>query len=303
MRQYLWTSAVVIGLATVGGCTPEPPKPVAPAKPAAAAPAAPAATAPAAATPAKVDIPATTAAPTTVDADSSAGKWGGITGRVVLGGELPTLDSLVNAGGANVKDAAVCAVKSIPDETVVVDPKSKGIANVVVYLRRKPETIHPSLEKSSAPTVLYDQIGCRFVPHVIVARTDQTMNVVSADAVAHNTRGTPIKNDGFNFLLAPVDRVGVNVPFKSAESLPTEIRCDIHPWMKGYWMIVDHPYATVTAADGTYSIPLLPPGEHEFRVWHERAGYLDKSLMVTVTAGQETEVQEISVTAERILEK
>lgn len=282
MRLHLWTSAVLIGLATVGGCTPEPPKPVAPAKPAAAAPAAPAATAP---------------------ADSSAGEWGGITGRVVLSGELPALDNLVNAGVAGVKDATVCAVKSIPDETLVVDPKSKGIANVVVYLRRKPETIHPSLEESAAPTVLCDQIGCRFIPHVIVARTDQTVNVVSADAVAHNTRGTPIKNDGFNFLLAPVDRVGVNVPFKSAESLPTEIRCDIHPWMKGYWMIVDHPYATVTAADGTFSIPLLPPGEHEFRVWHEGPGYLEKSLMVTVTAGQETEVKEISVTAERILEK
>lgn len=97
--------------------------------------------------------------------------------------------------------------------------------------------------------------------------------------------------------------MGVNVPFKSAESLPTEIRCDIHPWMKGYWMIVDHPYATVTAADGTFSIPLLPPGEHEFRVWHEGPGYLDKSLVVTVTAGQQTEVKEISVTAQRILEK
>lgn len=297
MRIHLWTSAVIIGLATLGGCTPEPPTPIAPAAPlAAAVPAAKPASHAAAA-------PDLSEKPTAAVTDSAGGEWGGVTGRVVLSGELPTLADLVVAGNAAVKDAAVCAIKSIPDETLVVDPKSKGIANVVVYLRRRPETIHPSLEKSAAPTVLYDQIGCRFIPHVIVARTDQSVNVVSADAVAHNTRGTPIKNDGFNFLLSPVDRVGVNVPFKSAESLPTEIRCDIHPWMKGYWMIVDHPYATVTAADGTFSIPLLPPGEHEFRVWHEGAGYLDKSLMVTVTAGQETEVKDISVTAERILQK
>jgi len=286
---------MVIGLATIGGCIPKPPAPVAPAIQAAAP-----------STKPKVDAaaaPELSEMPTTAETDSAGGEWGGITGRVVLSGELPALDNLVNAGGAGVKDAAVCAVKAIPDETLVVDPKSKGIANVVVYLRRKPETIHPSLEKSAAATVLYDQIGCRFAPHVIVARTEQTVNVVSADAVAHNTRGTPIKNDGFNFLLSPVDRVGVNVPFKSAESLPTEIRCDIHPWMKGYWMIVDHPYAAVTAADGKFSISKLPPGEHEFRVWHEGPGYLDKSLMVTVAAGQDTEVKEISVTAERILQK
>jgi hypothetical protein len=44
--------------------------------------------------------------------------------------------------------------------------------------------------------------------------------------------------------------------------------------------VVDHPYAAVTDKDGKFKIDLLPAGEYEFRVWHERPGY--------VTAGVKT---------------
>lgn len=230
-------------------------------------------------------------------------QWGGIKGRVVLDGDLPTLAPLIAKGDASAKDAAVCAVNAVPDETVVVDPETKGVANVVVYLRRKPSKIHPSLKEPAAATVVFDQIGCKFVPHVIVAQTSQKVNVISMDAVAHNTRGTPIKNEGFNFLLSASDRKGVDVPFSAGESLPTEIRCDIHPWMKGYWMIVDHPYAVVSGKDGSFQIDNLPAGDNEFRVWHEGPGYLEKSLEVKVVDGKVTELKPIKVTAAKLLAK
>lgn len=230
-------------------------------------------------------------------------QWGGIKGKVVLDGDLPVLKPLIAKGDASAKDAAVCAVNDVPDETAVVDPETKGVANVVVYLRKKPSKVHPSLKDPKAATVLYDQIGCRFVPHVIVAQTSQKVKVVSMDAVAHNTRGTPIKNQGFNFLLSANDRKGVEVPFAAGESLPCEIRCDIHPWMKGYWMIVDHPYAAVTGKDGSFQIDNLPAGEHEFRVWHEGSGYLEKSLEVKVADGKVTELKPIKATAEKLIGK
>ena len=50
---------------------------------------------------------------------------------------------------------------------------------------------------------------------------------------------------------------------KQAERLPVQIGCDIHNWMRAYWVVVDHPYAAVTDKDGHYRILELPPGEYQ----------------------------------------
>lgn len=233
---------------------------------------------------------------------SAEAQWGDIKGRVVLDGAVPAVQLLIKKGDASAKDAAVCAAEDIPSEEVVVDPTSKGIANVAVYLRRKPSKINPELEPAADVDVVYDQKGCRFIPHMAVIQAGQKVRVLNDDAVAHNTRGNPVRNQGFNFIVAPNDRMGVKVPMRAGESVPVQVGCDIHPWMRGWWLVVDHPYAAVTGEDGSFTIKGLPPGEHEFRVWQEKVGYLEKSLKVTVKAGEETEIADIKVPAKTLFE-
>ena len=60
--------------------------------------------------------------------------------------------------------------------------------------------------------------------------------------------------------------------------------------MGAYILTLDHPFMAVTDESGRFSIPNLPVGKHEFVVWHERAGYLEKILPVTVAAGKVTNV-------------
>lgn len=224
-------------------------------------------------------------------------QWGDVKGRVLLDGEPPAIRLLVKKGDPSVKDAAVCAANDIPDEEVVVDPKTKGVANVAVYLRKAPTKIHPDLKPDATVPVIYDQIACKFIPHMAVVQAGQSVEVLNSDAIAHNTRGNPIRNMGFNFIVAPntAKGNGIKIPVKLGENVPVQIGCDIHPWMRGWWVVTDHPYAVVTETDGTFEIKNLPPGEHEFRVWQEKVGYLERSLKVVVKAGETATVPDIKV--------
>lgn len=56
--------------------------------------------------------------------------------------------------------------------------------------------------------------------------------------------------------------------------------------------VIDHPYAAVTDAEGQFSIPDLPPGNHSFVVWHEsvQGNFVQRKLAVTVKAGETTDM-------------
>lgn len=200
--------------------------------------------------------------------------YGSVTGQFVLEGDVPELKPLETKG----KDAPTCPADKVPDDSLIVDPASKGIANVFVFLRKAPTKIHPDLKASKEKTIDFDQKNCRFAPHALFVRTDQEVLVKSNDNVSHNTHTNPVLNTGENFFVQANDRKGRAVAIKGAERLPILVNCDIHSWMKAYWLVLDHPYAAVTDKDGKFKIDNLPAGEHEFRVWHERKGWLNAGL-------------------------
>lgn len=215
--------------------------------------------------------------------------YGSISGKFVLKGDVPKTEFIIKngtlSGGVKPKNPEVCAAMDLKSEDLVVDPKGKGIGNIFIYLRKAPKKIHPSLKNAPEAKLKFDQKHCRFIPHAMVVRTGQTILVLSDDNCAHNTHTYPFRNEQHNFILPPNSRKGVPIVYESPEILPTKISCDIHPFMKAYWMILDHPYAAVTVAEqgkgkdaaevGTFKIDKIPNGEYEFRVWHEKAGYIN----------------------------
>ena len=230
--------------------------------------------------------------------------FGSFSGQFVLDGNIPKSKILV-AKGQNVRDANVCAVADLLDESLVVDKETKGIANIFIYIR-KVDKIHPALKKTPKKNlnVVFDQKACHFIPHAMFVRTDQTVLVKSNDACSHNTHTYPIRNQAENFILPAVNRAGVPLKFAVAEILPIKVECNIDSWMNAWWLILDHPYATVTSKDGTFQIKDLPEGQYDFIVWHERTGYIGdkkglypmgvgsrKGFHVTVTAGKTNKIK------------
>lgn len=235
-----------------------------------------------------------------MSADSvRADGYGNITGQFVLDGPIPKLKPLI-AKKAAVKDAAVCSAQPVPNESLVVDPKTRGIADVFIYLKKiSSSKIAPALRKSKQKEIVFDQKGCRFFPHAIFLRTDQTIVVKSGDNCAHNTHIYPFRNQPENFVVRANDRVGQKLALPAREFLPTKVACDFHPWMSAHWLILDHPYAAITDKQGRFRIDMLPEGTHNFRVWQERAGWVNagekRGFEVTVTAGKTTDLGVIKV--------
>jgi hypothetical protein len=246
-------------------------------------------------------LTAMVACASTLDERAAFAQWGDIQGQFVFDGDPPQLEDLVKKGNSAVKDASVCAAESIPDDSLVVNSSNKGIANVFVFLR-KADKVHPDLKRPAASEVILDQKHCRFVPHALVVRTDQSLICKSDDNCPHNTHSFPSRNNSENFVLAPNDRTGIPIKFKLPEAAPISVKCDIHSWMNARLLVVDHPYAAVTDADGKFKIEKLPVGTHKFRVWHERPEVIEKEWTIEVKAGLNV-VPTVKLTAEKLAPK
>lgn len=226
-------------------------------------------------------------AATLAQAALGQGATGTLTGVITIEGKPAAFPPKVKKGDMSAKDAAICAVNEVPDESLVVGANG-GLANVFVYLQAAPMGFKATTPDSP---VVFDQMGCKFVPHALFVQAGQKVMVKSADPLAHNVHTNPLRNTAANFVGKPGDREGVPVVYEKPERLPVKVVCDLHTWMNAYHLVLDHPFGAVTDADGKFEIKNLPAGKHTFIIWQERAGYLNRTQMVDVAAGKSTELK------------
>jgi hypothetical protein len=205
-------------------------------------------------------VSASTGGGATAAASTGTG-WGTLKGRFVFAGDPGTAKPLLAD-----KDTEVCSKGGMKllDRSLLVDPSSKGLANVVVFARK---TTRVKEETPSATPVLFDQKQCEFLSPVFAARVGQPIDVKNSDPIGHNTN---VAGSDFNQLI-PAGGSTTYVP-KAETGMPTMVTCNVHPWMKAYMVFRKDGYVAVSAADGSFTIPDLPAGEPlEFQVWHERS--------------------------------
>jgi plastocyanin len=193
--------------------------------------------------------------------------WGTLKGRFVLGGDAADPTALTVD-----KDVEVCGKhKLVAEELVVGD--DKGVANVVVFVRDKKVKVKPELEAAAkeAKPVL-DNLNCRFEPHVLFVQAGQDLVIKNSDSVGHNSNIATVKNAPSNNLIPAGGEV--TAKFTTDEAVPAQVTCNIHPWMKGWIVVRNNPYAAVSKADGSFEIADLPAEEVELQFWHEKAGYI-----------------------------
>lgn len=222
-------------------------------------------------------------------------EYGSISGKFVLTGTVPKPVFVIKNGrlksGQVVPYAAACGALNLKSDELLIDPQTKGIGHIFIYLVKAPKTIHPLLKAVPKKRLVYDQKNCRFIPHTLIVRAGQTVEVRTSDPVAHHCRVHTFKNLQFGNTISPRQQKRLIV-LKETESLPSTVTCAMHSWMRGYWLVLNHPYASVTASEGkqigSFKIDKLPVGTYHFQVWHEKVGWIaidwKKGFTITVKA-------------------
>ena len=201
--------------------------------------------------------------------------WGDLTATFVIDGTAPKPKPL----DAN-KDPQFCGKHGLVDESLVVNPANGGIANVVVYLYVAPRggkqpPVHESYKKTEKDSIEFDNKNCRFEPRVTAVRTTQTLIAGNKDPVAHNTNMQMSKNPPQNPLIPAMGNQKFN--FTLEEALPAPVSCGIHPWMKGFLIVKEHPYVGVSDKDGKVTIKNVPTGKWTYQFWQEASGYVSEA--------------------------
>jgi plastocyanin len=153
-----------------------------------------------------------------------------------------------------------------------------GLANVVVYVSEGLATY--DFPPPQQPVVL-EQKGCQYRPHVLAVQASQTVTIVNSDETTHNIHPTPSNNREFNM----TQPHGMPLEHTFArEEVAIPVKCNVHPWMKGYVAVFKHPFFAVTDKTGSFQLKGLPPGTYTISAWQEKLG--TQTQKVTVTAGK-----------------
>jgi hypothetical protein len=194
----------------------------------------------------------------------------------------------INMAGHDPKCAAMHKDNPLLTSDVVVGPKG-GLKNVFVRIARGLESYEFITPKKP---VLLDQKGCIFVPRVFGVMVDQPMVIRNSDPTVHNVHMMCKENEEINFIQP---RKGQQSKKRLSEAEgPFLIKCDIHPWMKSWCTVMEHPFFAVSGADGAFALKGLPPGTHTLAAWHEKYGEQTFRLKI---ADKENKTQDITFPA------
>jgi hypothetical protein len=195
-----------------------------------------------------------------------------VSGRVAYVGAVPKPGQL-----PVYRDAAVCGER-MPDESLQVDPQTRGIDGVIVSL-------HGVTKGKAFPedrTLVLENRACRFL-----SRTSATvpgmLEIKNTDPILHNTHVRHDSRYGPNLVnvVQPVGTRAIKKPIAEAGLL--DVRCDAHPFMHAMIRVFDHPYFTVTDTTGHFQLTQVPAGTYRLMVWHELLRSQERTIVVPAT--------------------
>jgi hypothetical protein len=157
------------------------------------------------------------------------------------------------------------------------DPACKGA--VVTSERRVLVRITGNPPRAPAPSapVVVELKGCTYRPSLQGAVRGQKLLFRNADGTTHSLRAEAGGQMLFNVIQAAGSKDLLKDPLVTGV---VKLGCDLHPWMKAFVVVSDHPFFTVTAEDGSFALEDVPAGTWRVEAWNERLGAIHAEVVV-----------------------
>ncbi|MEE8448099.1 MAG: carboxypeptidase regulatory-like domain-containing protein [Thermodesulfobacteriota bacterium] len=191
---------------------------------------------------------------------------GSITGVVKFTGKPPASRKVKVT-----KDKKVCGAQQVV-ERVKVNKTNSGLKFVVVSL----VDIKKGKAMASA-TASLDQRGCVFNPYVVLLDAGGSLGILNSDKILHNIHTYSRRNPSLN-IAHPKFKKKITKKFTKPEIV--KITCDVHKWMEGWLVVMDHPYYVVTDDNGAFKLSDVPAGTYKLQVWHPALGKQTRQITV-----------------------
>jgi hypothetical protein len=209
---------------------------------------------------------------------------GAISGKVTYTGTPPKMRPI------DMSNEPWCAeqhVRPVLTQNVATE-SGNTLRWVVVY-------ISAGGEGTNTPShgVRYDQQGCEYFPHVLPMLVGQELQIFNDDEISPDIHPLANTNQEWN-KSQPPRSAPIVTKWNKPEFIP--VKCDIHPWMLGYFAVLKTSHYAVTGEGGIFSITGLLPGKYTVTAWQEQ--YKSRSQDVTI-AGSETKTANFVFAATR----
>ncbi|MGC1107851.1 MAG: carboxypeptidase regulatory-like domain-containing protein [Candidatus Acidiferrales bacterium] len=196
---------------------------------------------------------------------------GSISGTVKLDGTAPKYKPINMSADPYCVKANSSPV--FPQEVVTGSDNTLG--NVVVYVKSGAEDY--SFPTPTDPVTL-DQKNCMYAPHIVALMVGQQLSVINSDETTHNIHPTPADNREWNKSQPPKAPAITDSFARPEVAIP--VKCNVHPWMKGYIAVMANPFYAVTDKDGKFDLKSLPPGTYTIEAWQEKYGTQDQTVTI-----------------------
>ena len=149
--------------------------------------------------------------------------------------------------------------------------------------------IHSGKDWDFPDEFVYDQKKCTFVPRVLLIKPKDKGVVLNSDSVGHNFHTVSKGIYNVNKKIKANAKMVVKKN-KIRRSGRIRAKCDIHSWMKGWWIVAKTPYTVLSDDDGNFSITDIPPGTYKLKIWHETLGETEQEVVIKPGESTKTDV-------------